>query len=236
LPRVASSACSAAMRSSSGRTSGRRSTRPRWRAGTSLIHKLAMRRGRPFRVITGSTLVLAIVALAAIAVARGRIRLALVPVIAIAGAVATSEVLRNWVLARPDLLNQPEYSNSFPSGHATIGLAVAWAAVVVAPPQARRAVAVVGTLIAAAIGIAVVAAAWHRPSDVVGGYLVATAWAAATMAVWVALLPARVDLREIAGERAARTAVRFEWAAAALGRAGMATAVGFTIGSNSDEI
>ncbi len=179
---------------------------------------------------------LAVGALAAVAAIRGRLRLALVPVVAILGAVGTSEVLKSWVLTRPDLLDQPEYSNSFPSGHATIGLAVAWAAIVVAPPRARRSVAIVGTLIAALIGIATVAAAWHRPSDVVGGYLVATAWAAATLACWVALFPDRVDLRAITEAQATRSGARFERVALALGLVGIGTAAGVALSRHADAI
>jgi membrane-associated phospholipid phosphatase len=37
-------------------------------------------------------------------------------------------------------------------------------------------VAAIGALFALAVGLSVVALAWHFPSDVVGGYLVATTW------------------------------------------------------------
>ncbi|HEY6759527.1 MAG TPA: hypothetical protein VI318_08560, partial [Baekduia sp.] len=51
------------------------------------------------------------------------------------------------------------------------------------------------------IGLATIVAGWHRPSDVVGGMLVATAWAAGTVAV-VAHADPEVFGRERAGMRA----------------------------------
>lgn len=192
--------------------------------------------GDALRRITGPTLGLAVFVLASVAVLRGRTRLALVPLVGIAGAVATSEVLKRWVLDRPDLIGEPQYSNSFPSGHATIALAVAWAAIVVAPPAARRPVAVIGTLLAMAIGIGAIAAAWHRPSDVVGGYMVATAWAAAALGTWVALFPDRVDMRAIRGVRPVRVAARYERIAALLGLGGIAAAIGLTLADSHGEI
>ncbi len=50
------------------------------------------------------------------------------------------------------------------------------------PARLRRPTAALAVLYAGAIGVAVVAAGWHRPSDVVGAYLVTTAWAAGVIA------------------------------------------------------
>ena len=38
--------------------------------------------------------------------------------------------------------------------------------------------AAVGAVFALAVGVALLVLAWHMPSDVVGGYLLATFWAA----------------------------------------------------------
>jgi membrane-associated phospholipid phosphatase len=71
---------------------------------------------------------------------------------------------------------------SWPSGHATAALALVLCAVLAAPPRARPAVAALGALFAAAVGLALLILAWHMPSDVLGGYLFATLWTALAVA------------------------------------------------------
>jgi membrane-associated phospholipid phosphatase len=68
---------------------------------------------------------------------------------------------------------------SWPSGHSTAAMVIALAAVIAAPAGLRAVVTVVGLAFAALVGAAVVGLGWHFPSDVVGGYLVAGAGAAA---------------------------------------------------------
>src|SRR5207237_6468526 len=72
---------------------------------------------------------------------------------------------------------------SFPSGHATVAMALALAVVVVSPRVLRAPLAVAGAVYAAAVGISLVALGWHYPSDVLGGFIVAAAWSAAAVAV-----------------------------------------------------
>jgi membrane-associated phospholipid phosphatase len=72
--------------------------------------------------------------------------------------------------------------SSWPSGHATAALALVLCAVLAAPARARPAVAAIGALFAAAVGLALLILAWHMPSDVLGGYLVATLWMALAVA------------------------------------------------------
>ena len=61
-------------------------------------------------------------------------------------------------------------------------MSLALAGVIVAPRAWRPLVAAGGALFALAVGFALVALGWHYPSDVVGGYLVATTWALLTLA------------------------------------------------------
>ena len=68
---------------------------------------------------------------------------------------------------------------SWPSGHATAAMALALAALLVAPARLRVFVGAAGLAFAGVIGLCVVALGWHFPSDVAGGYLVAGAAAAA---------------------------------------------------------
>jgi membrane-associated phospholipid phosphatase len=67
---------------------------------------------------------------------------------------------------------------SWPSGHSTAAMALVMSAVLVTPPRLRLLVASIGALFAAAVGCALLILAWHMPSDVNGGYLVASLWTA----------------------------------------------------------
>jgi membrane-associated phospholipid phosphatase len=71
---------------------------------------------------------------------------------------------------------------SWPSGHASAATALVMCAVLVAPQRLRPTVAVLGALFAVAVGFSLVLLAWHLPSDVLGGYLVGTLWAALAVA------------------------------------------------------
>jgi membrane-associated phospholipid phosphatase len=55
-------------------------------------------------------------------------------------------------------------------------------AVLVTPRRLRPLVAVLGGLFALAVGCSLLILAWHMPSDVLGGYLTATLWAALALA------------------------------------------------------
>jgi hypothetical protein len=65
---------------------------------------------------------------------------------------------------------------AFPSGHATAAMSIALAAVLVAPPRARPFAALLGAAFALSMGFCIVSLGWHFPSDVVGGFLLATGW------------------------------------------------------------
>jgi membrane-associated phospholipid phosphatase len=71
---------------------------------------------------------------------------------------------------------------SWPSGHSAAALALALCAALLAPPRARVPVALAGAAFALAVGFALLVRAWHMPSDVLGGYLVAALWTALAVA------------------------------------------------------
>ncbi|HKG02815.1 MAG TPA: phosphatase PAP2 family protein [Conexibacter sp.] len=131
--------------------------------------------------ISVGSLALVLVLLAAQALLRRRVALAVVAVVVVVGAVMLTEVLKHLVLVRPELVVSSLDRNSFPSGHTTTAFAVGIAATLAAPPRWRRAVAAGALLYGTAIGIATIAAGWHRPSDVAGAMLVVTGWAAAVV-------------------------------------------------------
>ncbi|MFZ1154984.1 MAG: phosphatase PAP2 family protein [Solirubrobacteraceae bacterium] len=96
----------------------------------------------------------------------------------------SAELLKPLLAHPHDQLGPKHITNaSWPSGHATAALALAWCALLVAPPSRRRLVVTLGAAFAVAVGIALLVLAWHMPSDVVGGYLLATLWAALALAV-----------------------------------------------------
>jgi membrane-associated phospholipid phosphatase len=133
--------------------------------------------------ISVGSLALVLVLLAAQALLRRRVALAVVAVVVVVGALLLTEVLKHLVLVRPELVSTSINHNTFPSGHTTTAFAVGIAATLAAPSRWRRAVAVGAMLYGTAIGIATIAAGWHRPSDVVGAMLVVTGWAAAVVLV-----------------------------------------------------
>ena len=104
------------------------------------------------------------------------------------------------LLERPPLVPSYIFDNSYPSGHSTIGMAVAVAAMLVVPRRLLLPTAVGAGLFGSAFGVAVVAAGWHRPSDAVGAFLVVIAVAAACAALSHAF-PDRADADERRGRR-----------------------------------
>src|SRR4051812_19179455 len=128
-----------------------------------------------------------------------------------AGAVAALLVVTGaCTQALKHLLAQPRFEAwlgvdqigeaSWPSGHSTAAMTLALCAVLVAPAALRPAVAVVGGAFAAGIGYAVLVLAWHFPSDVLGGFLMAGTWTALAVAV----------LRVVEPRREPATARRFD--------------------------
>lgn len=99
-------------------------------------------------------------------------------VASVLGAAATAEILKRVLPFDPvrTSTGQLTTSGSFPSGHSAIAAAVALAvAASVGPRLLRR---WWGPLVAwvSLVAAATVAAGWHRPSDAVGGVLLAVVW------------------------------------------------------------
>ena len=118
--------------------------------------------------------------LAAIGLLRGRPRLSLA-VIALLGATSISSQLLKALLAYPRYDGVVDGAHvdpaAFPSGHATAAMSLALAGLLVAPPRARPLAAVLGAAFVITISFAIVTLGWHFPSDVAGGFLLATFWA-----------------------------------------------------------
>src|SRR4051794_27909215 len=123
---------------------------------------------------------LAVLALTVAALALGERRKAAAVVAICAGANVTTQLLK-LVTAAPRGSLWVDNS-SWPSGHLTAATSLALCVVLVAPPLLRTYAAGAGALgvLATAYSILIVGA--HRPSDVVGGMLMAAAWTAAGVA------------------------------------------------------
>lgn len=150
---------------------------------------------RVLNTISAGSLVLAGTAIALLAFARRRPHLAVTAVGVVAGANITTQLLKR-ALTRPELAGEPDplLGGSYPSGHSTVAMSLAVALILVVPARWRSATAVVACGYAALVGTGTVTAGWHRPSDVIAGYLVAIAWAAfGTMALiaWQGAVVAR---------------------------------------------
>lgn len=118
-------------------------------------------------------------ALALLALLRGRWRVALaIPPLFVATG-ATTEALKH-LLASPrvdEWLGGAQIAAaSWPSGHATAAMTMALCAVLAAPPRLRPTVAALGGGYAVAVAYAILTLGWHFPSDVFGGYLVAATY------------------------------------------------------------
>ncbi len=119
-------------------------------------------------------------------------------------------------------LAQPRFSDwlgdgqiaaaSWPSGHATASMTLALCAVLAAPPFARPTVAAIGALFAISVSYAILALGWHFPSDVIGGFFVASMWTLVAVAVLARLPEPRA---RTAGRR--RPRLRVDVAHAAFG-------------------
>ncbi|HEX2502358.1 MAG TPA: phosphatase PAP2 family protein [Miltoncostaeaceae bacterium] len=168
------------------------------------------------------------VAIMAVALLRGRPRLALGAGAILLGANLTTQYLKAE-LGRPGTFG-PD-GGSYPSGHVTVAMSLAMALVLVVPPALRPVATLVGAAYAVGVGVAVIALDWHRPSDVVGAYLVTVAWAALVAAV-LAAGPGAGELR--ARHPASRRAVRAGGAVAVALALGFGAVVAAEAGSRLD--
>ncbi len=132
--------------------------------------------------------------LVAVALLRGRPRVALAVAVVLPAAPGIAEVLKP-LLAHPHDSVGPQWIGpaSWPSGHATAAMTLVLCALLVAPYGLRPLVAALGSAFAVAVGCSLLILAWHMPSDVLGGYLLAALCVSLAVA---ALGLARIDARD----------------------------------------
>jgi membrane-associated phospholipid phosphatase len=124
-------------------------------------------------------------AVVAVAAARRRPGVALMIVVILLGANVTTQLLKPLLAqARPVPSGVHQIgSAAWPSGHATAAMSLALCAVLAVPARLRPAMAALGAAFAVAVSFSFLTLSWHYPSDVFGGFLVATVWTLAGIAV-----------------------------------------------------
>jgi len=128
--------------------------------------------------ISFATLAVGLVVLAVVTVRRNGVGLAGRLTAAVLGAAASAEVLKRILPFDPGTTStgQAITSGSFPSGHSAIAASFALAVAATLGPRLAR--LWWGPLVAwvSLVAAGTVAAGWHRPSDAVGGVLLAVVW------------------------------------------------------------
>lgn len=173
----------------------------------------------------GPYLVICLVVVVIVLATRG-VLLAGAFVVIIAGANASTKALKPLIASAAGVHTGPLSTvgiGSFPSGHSTAAMALACGVVIVAPPALRSVGVIVGGLFVMGVSWAEVLLSSHLPSDVMGGYLVATFWALLVLAE-LSALPARLR----AGMR------RVEYGSLRVPSLATATATLVTIGAVAD--
>lgn len=135
--------------------------------------------------LMGALAVVAIIALVRLARLSG-----LAAIGVMVGANATTWLLKEVLLDRPDLgldEHTPATLNSLPSGHSTAVLSAVVAVLIVLPHRVRLPVAAAGGGLAFLTAMATMSAGWHRAGDSCAAFLVVGGWTAAAAAVVVAV-------------------------------------------------
>lgn len=132
----------------------------------------------PVSMVAGALLV------TVIALIRRRPALAIASVGSIVVTAGLTQLLKNVVLVRPDLVDAASRytGGSFPSGHTAAAVSVVFALAMVLPGLARTVVLALGGTVVVLVGNLTMAASWHRASDVLGADLVALASASVACA------------------------------------------------------
>jgi membrane-associated phospholipid phosphatase len=109
------------------------------------------------------------------ALLRARPRVAVAVALVVPATPLAAEALKPLLAHSHDPAGLKEITAaSWPSGHAATAMTLVLCSLLVAPRRLRPLVAVLGSAFAVAVGGALLILAWHMPSDVLGGYLLAT--------------------------------------------------------------
>jgi membrane-associated phospholipid phosphatase len=112
-----------------------------------------------------------------------------VAMVAAALANLATQVLKDFVLDRPDFGVHGYAYNSFPSGHTTLAASAALVFFLAVSPNLRPMAAAVGAVFTIITGVSTLANQWHRPSDVMAALLVVAFFGCIAGAVLTGLRP-----------------------------------------------
>jgi membrane-associated phospholipid phosphatase len=141
--------------------------RPRLDRLTNAIANLC--NAKPFVFLAALPIVVAFV--------RGRPRVAITLTLILLCANEATELLKPLLAGPHDPVPGVSVSDaSWPSGHATAAMSLCLCWVIAAPARLRPAVAAVMAAFAIAVSYSFLELGWHYPSDVLGGFLIATVW------------------------------------------------------------
>lgn len=146
--------------------------------------------------ITVASLAAAVAVVATIALVRLRRDLGLAAIGVLVLANLSAQVLKGWLIPRPDL-GLSEYApvtlNSLPGGHSTAAFSVVVALLIVVPVRLRGAVALTGGAYACVVALASMAAGWHRAGDSEAAFLLVGLWAGVALGALVIWDRAEID-------------------------------------------
>jgi membrane-associated phospholipid phosphatase len=112
-----------------------------------------------------------------VALIRRRPRVAAMIALVLLCANETTQLLKPLLAGPHDYVQGvPLGEHTWPSGHATAAMSLALCSVIAAPPRRRPVVAAAMAAFAIAVSYSFLELAWHYPSDVLGGFLVAGTW------------------------------------------------------------
>jgi membrane-associated phospholipid phosphatase len=119
-----------------------------------------------------------------VALVRGRPRVALAVALLLLGANETTQLLKPLLGGPRDPVAGVVLTGStWPSGHATASMSLALAMVIAAPARLRPRVGALMAAFSVAVCWSFLELGWHYPSDVLGGYEVASVWTLGTLSL-----------------------------------------------------
>jgi membrane-associated phospholipid phosphatase len=130
-------------------------------------------------VISVASLLGSVAVIAVIALIRLRRGMGLAAIALMAGANVSAQLLKEFVLPRPDLgLHEiaPATLNSLPSGHSTAAFSAVVALLFVVPARLRVATAAAGVIYGCVTAVATMLAGWHRAADSMAAFLLVGVW------------------------------------------------------------
>jgi len=116
----------------------------------------------------------------AIALRRGRRDVAVAILVLLFGANAATEVLKPLAAGPRDWVALPGIHLShatWPSGHSTASMSLALAMIISVPQRLRPVVAALMAALVVGVVYSLLTLGWHYPSDVLGGFEMASSWA-----------------------------------------------------------